>query len=213
MKRLASLIAASLVTGATCVASDSDPLGFYIGGAVGRSDVRSGVLNPAPYGSVPFDERSIGWTALIGIRPVSFFSAELAYLDFGHPSGVTDMIEPGVAFNWRSNVLERAPTLSGLFYLPIPAPDLDLYGRAGVARLSSRGTSDFISITCTTNCPYLPVGLSFAPTPFSRTDTDFLYGAGVQLKLSALAVRLEYERVADRFGDPDLLSVGLIWIF
>jgi hypothetical protein len=48
---------------------------------------------------------------------------------------------------------------------------------------------------------------------FDRTHTDFLYGAGAQLKLSALAVRLEYERIDDARGNPDLLSVGVTWTF
>jgi hypothetical protein len=35
----------------------------------------------------------------------------------------------------------------------------------------------------------------------------------VQWKLSALALRLEYERINDGRGDPDLLSAGLTWTF
>jgi len=42
---------------------------------------------------------------------------------------------------------------------------------------------------------------------------DVAYGAGVSVKLAALAVRLEYERVSQRGGDPDLLSLGVTYSF
>jgi hypothetical protein len=45
------------------------------------------------------------------------------------------------------------------------------------------------------------------------SGADLLYGAGVQLKFQALAVRLEYGRTNDSRGDPDLLSAGLTWMF
>ena len=192
------------------VASDPNPLGFYIGGSVGRSDLKSSVpTEPAVLEETQhsLDERDTGWKVFVGLRPTRMFAAELAYADLGHQSVVTNLgNDVSMGFSLHSTVLQRVPTLSTLFYLPIPVPVLDVYGRAGVARLESSGTTQ---VVCTGFCPQIII----PPVQINRTDTDFLYGAGVQLKFSALAVRLEYERINDARGDPDLLSAGVLWIF
>lgn len=36
-----------------------------------------------------------------------------------------------------------------------------------------------------------------------QTDARFAYGAGIQAKLAAIAIRLEYERISVSGGDPD----------
>lgn len=202
MKSLAYLLALIVgSSGAYAAASDSNLLGFYVGGSVGQSDVRTSIGSYPPYS---FDKTDTGWKALVGIRPIPLTAAELAYIDFGHPTSSTNL---GPAATLHANALQRAPTLSGLIFAPIPVPVLDLYARAGVARLQSSGNGN---IQC--NLGY-PCPLYVQYLGFDRTTTDFLYGAGVQLKFSALAIRLEYERIDDARGDPELLSVGLIWKF
>lgn len=104
--------------------------------------------------------------------------------------------------------MQRASTLSGLVFAPIPLPVIDLYARAGVARLQSSGNA---YLQC--NPGYLCAAIVLPNLGFNRTNTDFLHGAGMQLKFSALAVRLEYERINDSRGDPDILSAGLTWTF
>lgn len=59
----------------------------------------------------------------------------------------------------------------------------------------------------------LPPAIPIDPEQINRTNTNFLYGVGMQLKDSGLAVRVEYERISNSRGDPDLLSAGLIWTF
>ncbi|HEY6455631.1 MAG TPA: hypothetical protein VIY90_10170 [Steroidobacteraceae bacterium] len=54
-------------------------------------------------------------------------------------------------------------------------------------------------------------GLFASPT--SRTDTALLYGAGLQVRLAAMALRVEFERLSDSHGGLDLLSVGALWTF
>jgi opacity protein-like surface antigen len=212
MKRLLLTLAFGISCGCAA-ASDSNPLGFYIGGSVGQSEVRSSVSSSSIDYQLPkFDEHSTGWKAVVGMRPVSFFAAELAYINFGHPNQSTSYggcgLPPGnTCFTFPSNVLQRAPTLSGLFYLPLPVPMLEVYAKAGVARLESSGTT--YTLCSNGLCPQIIM----PPTQFSRTDTDFLYGAGLQVKVSALAFRLEYERINDSQGDPDLLSAGVVWTF
>lgn len=199
MKQL--LFAVTFALFCTCAsASDFNPLGFYIGASVGRSDVRTAL----PYANLAaFDEPDTGWKALIGIRPISVLGAELAYVNFGSPAATTSLS----GLSMHSDVRQRAETFSGLFYLPIPVSLLDAYARVGIGRIESNGSINSFSSCSICLQPVI------APVQFSRTDTDFLYGAGVQLKLSAFAIRLEYERFNAPQGDPDLLSAGVVWVF
>jgi OmpA-like transmembrane domain len=204
MKSLAFLVA--LILGSGCAygaTSDSSLLGFYVGGSVGRSDVRAGTWEPPSFEVPGFDEHATGWKVLVGVRPVRLLAAELSYIDFGHPNGAAN----AGFYTWHSNVLQRAPTLSGLLYLPIPIPILGVYARAGIARLESSGSS---YSTCSSGpCPNIII----PPYRINSTHTDFLYGAGLQVSLSALSIRLEYERINASVGNPDLLSAGLTWAF
>lgn len=204
MKSLAFLVALILGSGcAYAAASDSNPLEFYIGGSVGRSDVRVSTWEPPSFEVPGFHEHATGWKVLLGVRPVRLLAAELSYIDFGHPNGNANA---GI-YIWHSNVLQRAPTLSGLLYLPIPIPILGVYARAGIARLESSGSS---YSTCSNGpCPFIII----PPYRINRTNTDFLYGAGLQVRLSALSIRVEYERINASIGNPDLLSAGLTWAF
>jgi opacity protein-like surface antigen len=211
MRTLALLGTVALGLGCSlAVGSDFNPLGFYIGIAGGRSDVKTTVDVPSTLPVVvpesSFDERATAWKVLVGSRPIRMFAVEVAYVDFGHSNNAVYLgNDVDAGFVSQSHVLQRAPTLSGLLYLPIPVPILDIYGRAGVARLETHGTTQ---IVCSGFCPP-----TISPMQINRTNTDFLYGAGVQLKFAALAVRLEYELINDSRGDPDLLSAGLTWTF
>jgi hypothetical protein len=60
-------------------------------------------------------------------------------------------------------------------------------------------------------CIYFLVAVP--PVSTDQTDTRLSYGAGAQLKLAALRVRLEYQRIRADGGDPDLVSLGLAWMF
>lgn len=49
---------------------------------------------------------------------------------------------------------------------------------------------------------------------FEDKDTEFAYGAGLQLRLGALAIRAEYEKFdTDVAGDLDLISLGATFTF
>jgi Outer membrane protein beta-barrel domain len=182
-------------------AADSDPSGFYIGGAVGRSDVRLTIpYLPEPFAD--FDEHATGGKLLAGIRPASFLGAEFEYVYFGHPNRTVTLGQ----YASHSDILKRAPALSSLLYLPIPVPNLGVYAKTGAGRLGSSGSS---YSTCTGLCPQIII----PPLRTSGTETEFLYSAGVQVKFSMLAYRVEYERVNDNQGSPDLLSVGVLWTF
>jgi hypothetical protein len=206
MKLKALLVAITFTLGVSRVdASTINALGFYVGGSVGRASARQGIAAEAEP-QYDFSEHATGWSVVAGLRPISLIGAEIEYLDFGHPSAAAGI---GV-FTLYSDVRQRATAISGLLYIPNPLPFFDVYARAGLARLQSSGSP---SLVCTGHvCPFYPLfigpGLSF-----DQWSTDFLYGAGLQAKVSALAVRVEYQRINHNGGDPDLLSVGVTWRF
>lgn len=208
MKTPAFLLALILGVGcASAAAAVPNLLGLYVGAAVGDSDVRASGLQSASFGLPEFDEHATGWKVLVGLRPIRLLAAEVSYIDFGHPNSSASGTGTAAFFIWHSNVQQRASTVTGLLYLPVPIPFLGAYVRAGLARLEIRGSS---SPTCGPGiCP----NIFFPPSSIDRKDSDFIYGAGLQAKFSALSVRLEYERINDRFGDPSLLSAGITWMF
>jgi opacity protein-like surface antigen len=209
---LALAIAACLTYGR---ASAGDTLGFYIGGSVGQSNVRASQLdfigpyppNPSP-APVSISKSATGWKVFAGIRPISVLGAELAYTDFGHPTA-SQGPPRGFGLAYHAALRARATTASGILYAPIPVRFLDVYAKAGVARLET--TAD---ATGAFGC-WAPLQCAVYPVTARRDQTGarFAYGAGMQARLSAIGVRLEYERISAAAGNPDLVSVGLTWNF
>jgi|SRR5450755_1496039 len=187
-------LAAVLAFGSCCtigpaLASDYNPAGVYVGAAVGQSNVRNnGYYSNDYYG---FDNRDTSWQLTLGVRPVPVVGVEYDYMNFGSPNDTY-----GSFYN-RGGSSTRANAVFGVGYLPLPLPFLDIYGKAGVARLQAHTM------------------LYGAGTPFDLdySNTDFAYGAGTQFKFGNFAVRAEYDRIRDTNGDPDMLSVGVNFIF
>jgi opacity protein-like surface antigen len=61
--------------------------------------------------------------------------------------------------------------------------------------------------------PALPCLPIFLPPYSSGSSTHLAYGAGAQLRLTSVAVRVEYERISAGSGDVDLVSLGLTFAF
>ena len=83
-------------------------------------------------------------------------------------------------------------TASGLFYLPIPVPLVDLYGKLGYTRV--QGSMRF-------------------PTQNKSVkldDNGFTAGAGVQVSLSSWSVRGEYEYIGVNAVRTDMMSISLV---
>jgi hypothetical protein len=134
---------------------------------------------------------------MVGFRPIRLVGAELAYLDFGHPSRHVGFIPTDVSM--------RGAAALGILYLPVPV--VDIYVKAGVARLQS-------TVTATSVCPpgaYCVVIPT--TTAVSSANVAFAGGAGVQVKFGSFAVRGEYERFNAAGGHPSLLSLGAVWTF
>ncbi len=198
---LFALTSAILVTAPAQKSLAGNLLGFYAGAAVGQSrvDAGSGGLVPSP--TDHFGRNHSAFQLMAGIRPISLLGAEVAYVDFGHPSG-----ELGGA---PADVSMRAVAAFGVLYLPVPL--IDVYLKAGTARLQST-----INGTAYAVCTLVVPGGTCQPTvPFrvDRTNTNFAAGAGAQYKIGSLAVRAEYERFTTTGGKPDLVTLGLTWTF
>lgn len=209
---LALAIAACLTYGR---ASADDSFHFYIGGSVGQSNVRASQLDfigpypthppPAP---VSISRSATGWSVFAGIRPISLLGAELAYIDFGHPTA-SQAPPAGFGLAYQAALRAKATTAFGILYAPVPVHFLDVYAKAGVARLEARTDA-----TGAFGC-WAPLACAAYPVTAYRDQTGarFAYGAGVQARLSEMGVRLEYERISATDGNPDLVSVGLTWNF
>jgi hypothetical protein len=185
------------------VCAAGDPLGLYVGGALGESSVR---VDESVFGGPPgFDAHRNAWKLLVGLRPISLLGAELDYLDFGRARFVGPVSSLGTAL--RGDAHPKATALFGIIYAPIPVPLLDVYAKAGVARLQT-------DLNASTYCAVSPcVATVVAPLALNRTDTRLAYGAGVQFKFAAFAGRFEYERINASTGDPDVASFGITWSF
>lgn len=156
---------------------------FYLGAGVGTGNIAI----TDPDGAVgQFKEDHTAFKFYGGVRAASF-GAELEYLNFGKTSG-----DFGADVDTDGKLTGVAGF--GVFYLPLPLPVLDVYGKAGFARLN-RKLSD------------LNTG------DFSTKDTEFAYGGGVQLKLGSFALRAEYERFNTDGKDPTLLTLGASFFF
>jgi opacity protein-like surface antigen len=170
-----------------------DLLGLYVGGAAGQSQVEA---NAPSIGD--FKQNHSAFKVIAGIRPISLIGAELSYIDFGHPSGSINAVS--------SNVSEKGADAFGVLYLPVPV--VDVFVKAGLARLQSTLTSVKGGIgTCTITNP------NCALFRLDRTNTSFAAGAGAQVKFGSWAVRAEYERFNAAGGNPSLVSLGLTWTF
>jgi hypothetical protein len=168
-----------------------DLLGLYVGGAAGQSRVEA----TAPY--VPnFHENHSAFKFMVGIRPISLIGVEIAYDDFGHPNRQNGFL--------ATDVTMKGESAFGVLYLPVPI--VDIFLKAGLARINSTATTN---IVCSAGvCIELAT-----PEPERRTNIGFAGGAGAQFKIGSLAVRGEYERFNAAGGNPSLLSVGVIWKF
>jgi opacity protein-like surface antigen len=212
--RTAPLALAAVLAVAARPAAALDLIGMYVGGAVGQARVEaSGFTNPVP-ASVPslqsFKENHSAYELMLGVRPIALIGAELDYLDFGNPSGslgASDSLPLG--YTAAANVHTTGAALFGLLYLPIPV--VDVYAKAGLARLRTSGDGT-VTLTGTVLCP------TTAPTcrytsAFRATNTAVAAGLGAQVKFGSLAVRAEYERFSFAGAHPSLATIGVIWTF
>jgi len=209
MKKLSTGFLALVGIGAATVAAAGpldNPAGFYVGAGAGVSNLGSdGYGYDGYYG---YNHDATAWKLIAGVRPIAPLGAELEYIDFGRADDYPNYGYNGYEFNGQSTA-SKAAVLFAVGYLPLPIPFLDIYGKAGVARLQQDSTSYYDTCQAPTDC--------IAPGAYAyRNDdwsTNFAYGAGVQTKWLGLAVRAEYERISTSGRDPDALTVSATWTF
>jgi hypothetical protein len=189
---------------AASVALADNPAGFYLGAGVGYSDLRNDGFGYDNY--YGYHDDSTAWKLIAGIRPIAPLGAELEYIDFGHADDNPNYFYGGDYYN-GDRTYAKATALFGVGYLPMPVPFLDVYGKAGVARLQQTTTTYYDGCFNGQNC---------APSGVYRDNdwsTNFAYGVGVQGRWSSLGVRAEYERISASGGNPDALTVSATWTF
>jgi opacity protein-like surface antigen len=177
MRKLLLATTLALFAGA---AQADDLLGLYAGAGITRAKVED-VFH------TDFNISNTSWKVYAGFRPAGFpLGIDVDYMDLG--SGAAGTFE-GVA-----HADAKAFAAYAVGYLPIPAPNIDVYGKAGLARWQFNG-----NVT--------------QPGLFSISDngTDFAWGVGLQVHfLERFAARVEYEHFNIRDADDvQLYSLGV----
>jgi hypothetical protein len=192
-----------------------NPLGFYVGGAVGRADVNETQFDR--YGDLfrHVDGQPLGWNAVVGVRPIPVLGAEAEYIDFGNTrvgAGPPFLVGGNTQQFLGGDAHDRAAGLFAIGYLPLPVPWVEPFAKLGWAQIwehdSYTGIYDNVIVN---GAPLGQVSASQNTRPSGAA-----YGAGIQFHFAQLGVRAEYQRISgDRsFGgwnNPQLLSIGLNW--
>jgi opacity protein-like surface antigen len=173
------LLASTLALFAGAAQAD-DLLGLYAGAGIMRAKMED-VFH------TDFTLSNTSWKVYAGLRPPGFpFGIDVDYLDLGNSSAGT--------FLGPAHADAKAFAAYAVGYLPIPVPDIDVYGKAGLARWQFNGS--------------VPQQGLFS---VSENGTDFAWGVGGQVHfLDRFAVRIEYEHFNVREADDvQLYSLGV----
>jgi hypothetical protein len=160
MRRL--LLVTVLALGATAVQADDNEL-FYVGAGIVRNNIKDVTATNSDFDSTD-------WKVMAGFRPISLFAVEADYIDLGSETVSSD------AGSTHLNYKAFAGYAVG--FAPIPVPYLDVFGKIGVARWTSSGSST------------LPSSSFFS---LSDNGTQFAWGVGAQVHVGNIGGRLEYE--------------------
>src|ERR1700722_1402347 len=177
-----------------------DLLGLYVGGAIGQSRVEATETACQcdlfqEIVTEKFDKTHLAFKGVLGARPISLVGAEIAYIDFGKPDGQ--------AFGFPASASIKGVAAFGVLYLPVPV--VDIYLKAGVARLESTEKYSY--------CGPCACNFCLNSIQLDRTDTSGAGGLGAQYKFGSWAVRAEYERFKAAGENPSLFSAGVTWSF
>lgn len=196
--------------------AQSNPFGLYAGLGVGRATLGNSFFVLDPYNATPFAQSELSWKALVGVRPIPWVGAELEYIDFGtsraraEPAAIVRGVNTGQFLG--GSAAERAGSLFGVGYLPLPAGWPEFFGKVGWARLMGdySYTADYNLGTPT------GTGISTVYTRQKANSAGLAFGAGVQTNLGGLGLRLEYERVdgSQSHGareKPTVVSASMVW--
>jgi len=156
--------------------------GAYVGASIGQTD--TSVSN----GGASVDGNDTSWKIVGGYTFMKFFGVEGSYRQFGgldETSGTT-------------SYSTDADSLDVFAVGMLPVGKVDLFAKAGYARISVDGTIDD--------------PLFVAPITFSDSSTELAYGAGVSFGVGPAQIRIEYETF-DVSSDLDMFSAGAVFKF
>jgi hypothetical protein len=161
------LLVTVLALGAGAAQADDGLL--YLGAGLSKDKVQGITHTGVPFADI--DKTS--WKVLAGFRPIKLFAVEADYLDLGNRTNT---------FNGGASTHSDAKAFAGyaVGFLSLPAPFLDVFGKAGVSRWKLNG-----------NASGAATSYFFA---FSDQGTEFAWGAGAQAHIGNIGGRLEYER-------------------
>ena len=176
----------------------SEPTPLYAGAAVGQSRL---------YGSDDF-----AWAALIGTRPLTALGAELQYVNLGTTSSSIRVQNPYPA-TVTTDAKARGVAVFAVAYVPLPVSNLDFNVKAGLSRLENTEFQAYTPIPVDT-CYLLPLQPDPAcGTRVHQTNMNFAWGAGIQMRVSRVVLRADFERFLVAGDHPSLLSLGVAWAF
>jgi hypothetical protein len=176
------LLLAALTFGVSAAHADNGML--YVGAGLTNDNLRDIVATNS-------DLNSTSWKVWAGFRPISLFAVEADYIDLGSQSISAADVSTHLSY--------KAFAGYAVGYLPVPVPYLDVFGKVGLARWTSSGSS-VIS-------PGAPGGSGL----FSLSDngTQFAWGVGGQVHMGNFGGRLEYENFSIRnTSGANLLSLS-----
>jgi hypothetical protein len=178
MRKLLLVLALALGTGA----AHADNGLLYVGAGVSNDNLRD-------IAATNSNLNSTNWKAWAGVRPIGLFAVEADYIDLGSqtvgPPGTCALPCAGTHLSYK------AFTGYAVGFAPIPIPWLDVFGKAGLARWNSSGST---------------TGL------FSLSDngTEFAWGIGTQAHVGNFGARLEYESFSIRnTSGANIVSLGV----
>lgn len=167
------LIATVLALGAGLAHADDNGNGLlYVGAGVSRDNLKD-------ITAINGDLNSTNWKVYAGFRPISLFAVEADYIDLGSQS----ISSTSFAGNVNTHLSYKAFAGYAVGFAPIPVPYLDVFGKVGLARWTSSGSSTVGS------------DVAGASGLFSLSDngTQFAWGVGGQVHFGMIGGRLEYE--------------------
>lgn len=143
-------------------AAYADDSWFYLGAGISRDNIKD-------ISATASDLNATSWKVMAGFRPIKIVSVEADYLDLGSQSSSF--------FGNDTHLKYRAVAAYGVGYIPLPLPFLDVFGKLGVARWDSSGSSN----------------TSTGFYSLSDNGTQFAWGLGAQVHFGNIGARLEYE--------------------
>jgi len=132
------------------------------------------------------DDEDTGWKIIAGYRASPNFGVEAAFTQFGKAEA------PAVGVEGPFEAKAQAFSVFGVAMAPVGP--VNLFAKVGAARIDAEGT----------------VGAVL----FEDKEIELAYGAGAQLDVGRIGLRVEYEKFdTDVIGDLDVISAGITFSF